>query len=160
MYHHWQHTRTAANPILSPPHNVYRFYGFSSFLWPLCMSFSVIRGLDGLWSPRYSLIRLEKGKTVYTLRLHVCHGEHQSTRGCLDTEILTVKFSYYATTYCTTFCAERNDCVWFDGTICEPPALVYCCPQSFSVDPSVWSLFTEHEFALARVQIWTSVRSI
>ena len=56
--------------------------------------------------------------------------------------------------------SELNYCAWFDGTVCEQPALVCRCPQSCSVDPSVWSLFTEHEFALARVQIWTSVRSI
>ena len=55
--------------------------------------------------------------------------------------------------------SELNYCAWFDGTVCEQPALVCRCPQSFSVhvDPSVWSSFTEHEFALARVQIWTSV---
>ena len=29
----------------------------------------------------------------------------------LDTEILSVKSSYYATTHRTTFRAERNDCV-------------------------------------------------
>ena len=39
---------------------------------------------------------LRKGKTSKTLRLHVCHGKLRSTRGCLDTEILSVKFSYYA----------------------------------------------------------------
>ena len=39
---------------------------------------------------------LRKGKTSKTLRLHVRHGKLRSTRGCLDTEILSVKFSYYA----------------------------------------------------------------
>ena len=75
------------------------------------MSLSVLRGLDGLWSSRYSLIRFEKGKTAYTLRLHVSHGKLRSTSGCLDTKILSEKFSHYATTHHTTSCAEHNDCV-------------------------------------------------
>ena len=101
------------NTTLSPPHNTYRFSDLSSFLRLSCMSLLVLRGLDGLWSSQYSVICLEKGKTAQTLRLHVSHGKLRSTRGCLDTTILSVKFSYYATTHHTTctFCAERNDCV-------------------------------------------------
>ena len=56
--------------------------------------------------------------------------------------------------------SELNYCAWFDGTVCEQPTLVCHCPQSFSVDPLAWSSFTEHEFASACVQIWTSVCSI
>ena len=45
--------------------------------------------------------------------------------------------------------SERNYCAWFDGTVCEQPALVYHGLQSrFS---SAW---TEQEFVLARMQIW------
>ena len=33
------------------------------------------------------------------------------TCGCLDANIKSVKFLYYATTHCTTLCAEHNDCV-------------------------------------------------
>ena len=32
-----------------------------------------------------------------------------------------------------TWSGELNYCVWFDGTVCEQPALVCRCPQSFSV---------------------------
>ena len=90
---------------------IYRFSDLSSFLRLSCMSLSVLRGLDGLWSSRYSLIRFEKGKTAYPLCLHVSHGKLRSTSGCLDTEILSENFSHYATTHHTTFCAEHNDCV-------------------------------------------------
>ena len=47
------------------------------------------------------LIRFKKGKTVLTLHPHVTHGKLGSTCGRLDTEIVTVKFSYYTTTHCT-----------------------------------------------------------
>ena len=99
------------NPTLSPPHDSYQFSDLSAFLRSLWMSLSVLRGLDGLWSSKYSLIRLEKGTTASILHLHVSHGKLRSTRGCLDTTILSVKFLYYATKHRTTFCAERNDCV-------------------------------------------------
>ena len=36
--------------------------------------------------------------------------------------------------------SELNYCSWSDGTVCEQPAR----PQSFSVDPSARSSFTEH----------------
>ena len=50
-------------------------------------SLSVLRGLDGVWSSRYSrLFTSRKDKTAQTLRLHVRNGKLRSTHGCLDTE--------------------------------------------------------------------------
>ena len=47
--------------------------------------------------------------------------------------------------------SELNYCAWFEGTVCEQPALVCHDPQSFFI---CVEFVTEHKFALARVQIW------
>ena len=46
--------------------------------------------------------------------------------------------------------SKRNYCAWFNGTVCEQPALVYHSSQSCFH----WLEFTEQEFVLACVQIW------
>ena len=50
--------------------------------------------------------------------------------------------------------SERNYCAWFDGTVCEQPALVCHGSQSRFHRRGSWSWFNEQEFVLARVQIW------
>ena len=82
-----QHTRTTANYTISVPYNTYRFSDLSSFLRSSCMSLSVLEGWMGS-----ALHNTHAYSPVQTLRLHVSHGKLRSTCGCLDNEILSVKF--------------------------------------------------------------------
>ena len=101
VYRRWQHIRMAANPTLSPPHNTYQFSDLTSFLQSLCMSLSVLRGLCGAWSSRYSCL-LPSWKVK--LRRHFASMSAMASfnrHGCLDIEILSENFSlcYYALYY-------------------------------------------------------------
>ena len=71
------------------------------------------------------------------------------TQTKIQTKIHKLSLALMTSLFMALTWSELNYYAWCDGTICEQLALACHCPQSFSVDPSAWSSFTEHEFGFS-----------
>ena len=70
--------------------------------------------LDGVWSSWYSRLFSSRKLKLrrYFVSMLAMASFNLHVAACLDTKILSVKFSCYTTMHCTMFHAERNDCVY------------------------------------------------